>query len=545
MINNHVVYCREPGSHHAVDGPRNILEKEIKDDVGELSSHLNEVMKHILAIRGLKTRLNSLSSISRLPPKILTKIFLEYKALHIPKACDSCAWQSISHVCHYWRTVALGCPLLWTWILPSADDDCIEEFLNRSNGLPLIVPVAALPSSCDEKFLAANMARIETLHLTIHAQTTHMSSAPSLRNFVVKSNWRSTYDINLNSTIIYGDAAPQLRELTITSVPFEWHRFRHTNIRHLRIIRPEHPVGSSLKTIVDMLCALPLLEVLVLLDCMPTNTRPSQQGDSIATLRHLHSVAISGNTFACVNLLSYLDFPSDSSVRLCGHKAESAEAVVPYITKFTQTYTMQCLTVSKYTNALRFAPVTEPHQPLTTTHYDDLMDIRTLPEVIIFFPYEAFLTICKSVPLSGVVELVVLCAYCSKHLVTTVETIVKAFGSVPTIRTLYIRNKIHGEVLDYLDAPAQIDDSIILALPNLQELKLEYASLQEVDVDILVAYLNGRRGHGRGIQKIAFLRSAVDDKIREVAMPRLQEIVPTVIWEPMQDSDFLSEYIER
>ena len=140
---------------------------------------------------------------------------------------------------------------------------------------------------------------------------------------------------------------------------------------------------------------------------------------------------------------------------------------------------------------------------------------------------------------SGVVELAVICAYYPviyRHV--NVETFVKAFGNIPNIRTLYVRNRpLPGSQHAIGDGSAKIDDSIALAFPSLQELKLEYASLRTNDTDTLIAYLNRRRESGLGIQKIVFVRNVEDDKIREVSMSRLREIVPTVIWEPRQNDD--------
>lgn len=92
------------------------------------------------------------------------------------------------------------------------------------------------------------------------------------------------------------------------------------------------------------------------------------------------------------------------------------------------------------------------------------------------------------------------------------------------IRTLHIRNESRRETSHSLDELAQIDNNIVFALPTLQELKLEYAAFNGNNADILIVYLNKRRECGLGIQKIVFLRSLVDDEVREVTMPRFKEL---------------------
>jgi hypothetical protein len=57
------------------------------------------------AILALKSRRNSLAAISRLPPEILSKIFVCCAAT----SGLTMDWVKATHVSRHWRTVAMGC----------------------------------------------------------------------------------------------------------------------------------------------------------------------------------------------------------------------------------------------------------------------------------------------------------------------------------------------------------------------------------------------------------------------------------------------------
>ena len=106
----------------------------------------------------------------RLPPEILSKIFLIAQAEDVelcrrsgaipmgsPGATPfdySIQWVELTHVCHYWREVALNCPSLWTNISTTAlvpDEIGDDEYLY----------------TLDHSFVKACLERSQPLLLTI------------------------------------------------------------------------------------------------------------------------------------------------------------------------------------------------------------------------------------------------------------------------------------------------------------------------------------------------------------------------------------------
>ncbi|KAF5342669.1 hypothetical protein D9611_001283 [Ephemerocybe angulata] len=92
-------------------------------------------------IRILKTCQNSTPTVNRLPPEVLSHIFLtlfwtmEREYEEDKKVC----WIFSTHVCRHWRAVALGCAALWTNFMFDMQGELIRTILPRSKNLPLSV----------------------------------------------------------------------------------------------------------------------------------------------------------------------------------------------------------------------------------------------------------------------------------------------------------------------------------------------------------------------------------------------------------------------
>ena len=111
---------------------RSTVSEELRAEVDK------QIQKHKDAIRSLRERRNTLAIISRLPPELLSRIFL-----HARDMTDGTAkvLPPASHVCRAWRAVALACGLLWSEI------DCVrlgwaKEMILRSRGAPLALQVS-------------------------------------------------------------------------------------------------------------------------------------------------------------------------------------------------------------------------------------------------------------------------------------------------------------------------------------------------------------------------------------------------------------------
>ncbi|TCD61502.1 hypothetical protein EIP91_008368 [Steccherinum ochraceum] len=86
-----------------------------------------------------KRKMNALRPLCRLPPETLGEIF----ALHADNTeifVEDCTIIP-SHVCHYWREVALSTPRMWTRVAIDRKLERVEAFLERSKQVPLRISV--------------------------------------------------------------------------------------------------------------------------------------------------------------------------------------------------------------------------------------------------------------------------------------------------------------------------------------------------------------------------------------------------------------------
>ncbi|EPS93079.1 hypothetical protein FOMPIDRAFT_1101941, partial [Fomitopsis schrenkii] len=87
-------------------------------------------------IRAINTQINALAPVSRIPPELLSKIFLHTAGHRANPASrpQSRDWIRVTHVCRHWRETALQCAALWSHVdVPALP----EQFLVRSKDAPL------------------------------------------------------------------------------------------------------------------------------------------------------------------------------------------------------------------------------------------------------------------------------------------------------------------------------------------------------------------------------------------------------------------------
>ncbi|KAF5325100.1 hypothetical protein D9619_010019 [Psilocybe cf. subviscida] len=111
----------------------------------------------------LQNRRNGLAPVSKLPDEILVRIFLIFRDstdLHPKK------WQHITHICQYWRHVAVRSPSLWTQLhdFPPA---LAQLMLERSQNAPLHVRLTFRHSVTTLTAILHEIERIRTLNVDL------------------------------------------------------------------------------------------------------------------------------------------------------------------------------------------------------------------------------------------------------------------------------------------------------------------------------------------------------------------------------------------
>src|ERR1700691_418192 len=171
----------------------------------------------------LRTRRNSMSSVSKLPVEILSKIF----SIRVSDALDSAGALEerhpfqFTHVCRYWRTVAINDPSLWTHIY-TCQGPWVVEMLKRSKSLPLTLEIEHLRRQIKPQRLNLfrHLYRVQNLRITIHSTANlrhYMDSldtaAPALVALRLKA-WSPLVHYPVPSSI-FGGSVPKLRRLQL------------------------------------------------------------------------------------------------------------------------------------------------------------------------------------------------------------------------------------------------------------------------------------------------------------------------------------------
>lgn len=279
----------------------------------------DEVQKHKHAISNLWSQFNARLPVSRLPPEVLTKIFIMHRDFaKYPggaKLGHPRYWIAISHVCRHWRTVALNYPTLWTYIDFNFDLTCLSEVFVRAKQAPrLNILTKGLSRDKRPIFLRVleEMPRISELEIDLPSNLIlkRVGSAPLLQKLILDACDNSELEPFFG--ILCGDEAPLLQYLVLkTWKAFVWPtNVSHPNLKEFHLSSHDHP--ESLIDIFAALDGMPLLEKLVLdYACLPHDLQPSTPGDRVITLPHLRYIEFRfhAGMKGCVNFLNYLRLP--------------------------------------------------------------------------------------------------------------------------------------------------------------------------------------------------------------------------------------------
>ncbi|CAL1698645.1 unnamed protein product [Somion occarium] len=254
--------------------------------------------------------------ISSLPPELLIEIFLCHidlllKSFH---EWDSrpAFWFVVTHVCRYWRDLALACPQLWTLIFARDRLECISAVLERSGDMPLDVHHSDSDKSCLHATLEA-LHRIRTLivHLTDNQYTEFMHilprPAPLLRRLSINTYMIQTDPPRAEHVLSFLNDVPALQDL---STNLYFNEFRH--LLPPSLTRLEIPIAPGfMSQVLECLFSLPLLNDLLLR--MGDSFDATYNGRPVS-LSHLRRLEISGSSVNLVHILSHLEFPSYISI---------------------------------------------------------------------------------------------------------------------------------------------------------------------------------------------------------------------------------------
>ena len=204
----------------------------------------SEIRRLNNCICSLKSRRNSFCPVSRLPPEVLSEVFLvlaeQLQAQDRFKV--DFKWISVAHVCHLWRDIAVQHGRLWGKI-DMTKPDRTKSFVDRSKGAPLAVRQSFIGSLAELPTAFADPSnRFRELHLrakdgqlgpNVLQVLNSPIHAPVLESLVLEvSDSATEYTL---PPALFDYKAPVLTRLQLQNVRLEWSTSLFPSLTHLSI----------------------------------------------------------------------------------------------------------------------------------------------------------------------------------------------------------------------------------------------------------------------------------------------------------------------
>ena len=285
-------------------------------------------------VRSLLTHRNALAPISLLPPEILSRIFHLLALKEPPYSVNqNFGWIKTTHVCRYWRQVALGDSSLWARIsgtLTNLNTTSISEMLARARNALLEIDINFVAKQDVFLMLPPHLSHTRTLRLhsvprllfeSVREFFSRLGEAPALEHFELRLAAISpiTFE-DFGETMLFKGQAPKLRTFCISQVCIPWSFIPHGQLTQMKIIilaemsTTDTSLGNA-RQFIDLLVNCPALEILVLEFCLPCDLSQSSRGETVHLPRLSH-LGVAGSSSRVTNLLKILRLPSTTKLHL-------------------------------------------------------------------------------------------------------------------------------------------------------------------------------------------------------------------------------------
>jgi hypothetical protein len=304
------------------------------------------------SIRALKSRRNTLSPVSSLPPEVFAAIFSLLCLPGIPslggKPGKNLARLRVSHVCHQWREIALNQPLLWSHVnFDTLSWAGAAEVLVRAKSVPLYLESRLSDRYWGDGKIFQNELQSRIRHLRIRADRYRtyllrstlkglVSPAPTLEYLSVFSSEEFTEEMFIPDTLFNG-CTPRLSCLELRNCNISWKSPLLKGLKYLDIRTPSRNARPKLAVWLDALSKLPQLKALTLHSASPVAPPSPYDVERASTLSSLTRLNISASAGDCALALAHLDLPTLTCLRLkvISHLPNYSDVknLLPYITR--------------------------------------------------------------------------------------------------------------------------------------------------------------------------------------------------------------------
>ncbi|KAH9048661.1 hypothetical protein EDB83DRAFT_2676924 [Lactarius deliciosus] len=310
---------------------------------------VNREMSAVFAgpFRMIGSRRNALTRSCRIPPEILSQIFLHYQLSSssftfpsqnargtYPALCSTVLWwvPAVAHVCGHWRIVALGHPRLWSNISLHLGRTWAQRMLTLSKAVPITIamndphpceasvrpffwarpPKPGPPKLDPHEVLVEHLFHIRELELGACSCTArrwaYFPTPPlfSPTTFSQRTRACAAFSWRMHSSpagTLGSLPLAQLASLTITALDP-----RNT-------MDPTAPVTPTREQLLECLLLMPALQELRLKHCLP-HISPTYSPRTVS-LSRLHTLTLHDRVDRCYQVLSQVDIPPAARVKVC------------------------------------------------------------------------------------------------------------------------------------------------------------------------------------------------------------------------------------
>jgi hypothetical protein len=307
--------------------------------------------------RALRTRRNSLSPISSIPPELLSAIFVfhaQRMRLRLnPGNPNVLSWLLVGHVCHHWREVALRTPELWA--TPFLDcSKATDEMLARSKMAPLNLKIGWRYRMESIQKALMHVERLQVVSLLFldsdnagcrcimdFINKLSSCSAPKLRSLALEVGEKQTPRV----VIPISFPAPNLCNLQIKNCDLSWASAVLTGLTVLDIKKLSPEYLPTLDELISALRRMPALHTLALEDALPTlsphtASLPHPPRAMDVQLPHLKHLRLTATMLEVANVLTCIESTTSEVQLVCrassGNPDQEWDLSLPIISRALQ-----------------------------------------------------------------------------------------------------------------------------------------------------------------------------------------------------------------
>ncbi|KAI0060311.1 hypothetical protein BV25DRAFT_1917919 [Artomyces pyxidatus] len=528
----------------------------------------------------IRARRNLLSLSVLLPPEVLARV-LEFHTINCPFAPEDytedsgrngrlrfLGWISATHVCRYWRHVALGHHVLWSKISLSHGPVWNDLMVARAHDVPLSIDAISFdgrhypdPESRTEaiqQITCNHLPHIRELCLKVVNPDDHdelyNNSAPILEKLKLSLHVYSNARFAILPLNLFANTMPRLHHITMRDYVFPWDSFPKGRLSHLELCSTHSSKEAvfipSFEQLMDLLGQSPTLQELRLMHCLPRRHQIPNLDSPTVHLPNLRTLALAGSCPDVTHILERITVPLAAQLDLtCGFDSRPGETQAdPFFSWIAEHYNSDSAQPVELRTVLLRTYV-DGETPFSLTAWRSLLpvgepcDIRICeqPDIVVQFQWlwenEELLFIpgmqsmCMKLPLSHVERLSVDNEFWDP------ETWCPIFERLDRVRHFYLSSGDPAWVSVLLrskvpPAAGSLSSSGVVAEPTLLLTHLSVLFLRGIEFDLTgmhatwVECLRFRAASGFPLQCLCIIASS---DVADTERQEFEAIFPTVL----------------